>query len=386
MPPHLKLEVIKTMRAAKYMAIRVSKALPVVEEAAALASTMGTAAHDLVVSNPHAPSAILGTLRALDGCAVDAEAAMSRRSGELRGLLEALHEWQPVLSEHLALLETRCYKPNKIGGRTSSPRRSKSPSSKAGGGGFNLGPSSSDKEEEERKMWGIYSQVRMANEVIEEAHGACISGLKEATQRTKRSNVAKGQIQKASIQVKGEREYVRRQELLYYRLSEAMDAHLEEEAEKEGNAPLLPTEPPPPPSPTTLAAKEGVPRPTPVISPDGCVVWPRRGEPYQQGQPHQQEEEVEVVGTSGGEVEVSEEGRELSTAFEEVAVVDEVEIAEDGGDEAALIDELGGGKHLNEAHDGDDGLAEQPKEEPANDEPAAEDEKKAEAPEVEPVE
>ena len=99
MPPHLKLEVIKTMRAAKYMAIRVSKALPVVEEAAALASTMGTAAHDLVVSNPHAPSAILGTLRALDGCAVDAEAAMSRRSGELRGLLEALHEWQPVLSE-----------------------------------------------------------------------------------------------------------------------------------------------------------------------------------------------------------------------------------------------------------------------------------------------
>ena len=79
-------------------------------------------------------------------------------------------------------------------------------------------------------MWGIYSQVRMANEVIEEAHGACISGLKEATQRTKRSNVAKGQIQKASIQVKGEREYVRRQELLYYRLSEAMDAHLEEEA------------------------------------------------------------------------------------------------------------------------------------------------------------
>ena len=280
MPPHLKLEVIKTMRAAKYMAIRVSKALPVVEEAAALASTMGTAAHDLVVSNPHAPSAILGTLRALDGCAVDAEAAMSRRSGELRGLLEALHEWQPVLSEHLALLETRCYKPNKIGGRSNSPRRSKSPSSKAGGGGFNLGPSSSDKEEEERKMWGIYSQVRMANEVIEEAHGACISGLKEATQRTKRSNVAKGQIQKASIQVKGEREYVRRQELLYYRLSEAMDAHLEEEAEKEGNAPLLPTEPPPAPSPTTLAAKEGVPRPTPVISPDGCVVWPRRGEPY----------------------------------------------------------------------------------------------------------
>ena len=85
-------------------------------------------------------------------------------------------------------------------------------------------------------MWGIYSQVRMANEVIEEAHGACISGLREATQRTKRSNVAKGQIQRASIQVKGEREYVRRQELLYYRLSEAMDAHLEEEAEKEENA------------------------------------------------------------------------------------------------------------------------------------------------------
>ena len=243
------------------------------------------------------------------------------------------------------------------------------------GGGFNLGPSASDKEEEERKMWGIYSQVRMANEVIEEAHGACISGLKEATQRTKRSNVAKGQIQKASIQVKGEREYVRRQELLYYRLSEAMDAHLEEEAEKEGNAPLLPTEPPPPPSPTTLAAKEGVPRPTPVISPDGCVVWPRRGEPYLSG----------VVAEEPA-VELSEEGRELSTAFEEVAVVEEVEVAEDGGDEAALIDELGGGKHLNEAHDGDDGLAEQPKEEPAKDEPAAEDEKKAEAPEVEPVE
>ena len=79
-------------------------------------------------------------------------------------------------------------------------------------------------------------------------------------------------------------------------------------------------------------------------------------------------------------MEVSEEGRELSTAFEEVAVVEEVEVAEDGGDEAALIDELGGGKHLNEAHDVDDGLAEQTTEEPANDEPAAEDEKKLKRP------
>ena len=86
-------------------------------------------------------------------------------------------------------------------------------------------------------------------------------------------------------------------------------------------------------------------------------------------------------------MELGEEGRELSTAFEEVAVVEEVEVAEDGGDEAALIDELGGGKHLNEVHD--DGLAGEPTtevEEPANEEPAAEDEKKAEAPEVEPVE